>query len=99
MVNLYNLFFVLMPKILLLGLGCIGGCVYQILPDYFDNIELTILDKIDNLEEEVLKYKSTSKLNMNFKVNIIKSKIKKKNYVELLTPLFKKCRCSDKFNN
>ena len=78
-----------MPKILLLGLGCIGGCVYQMLSDYFDNIELTILDKMDNLEQEVLKYKSTSKLNMDFKVNIIQGRIKKKNYIELLTPLFK----------
>jgi len=78
-----------MPRILLLGLGCVGGCVYQMISNYFDNIELTILDKMDNLEQEILKYKSTSKLNMNFNTHSINAEITKENYIDLLTPLFK----------
>jgi len=76
-------------RILLLGLGCVGGCCYQMLTHYFKNVSLTILDKMKDLDKEIKRYKDTSKLDMNFDTKSIEAEIKESNYKDLLLPLFK----------
>lgn len=79
--------------ITLLGIGTIGGCVIQMVPDYFDLQELIIVDKVSNLESRVQELCSTSvfaaELN-KVKLTVLKLDITESNYVELLGPLFAK---------
>eukprot|EP01127_Copromyxa_protea_P001875 TRINITY_DN11784_c0_g1_i1.p1 TRINITY_DN11784_c0_g1~~TRINITY_DN11784_c0_g1_i1.p1 ORF type:complete len:459 (+),score=81.14 TRINITY_DN11784_c0_g1_i1:54-1379(+) len=80
--------------ITLLGIGTIGGCVIQMLPDYLEGVdELIVIDRVDDLESRVKELCETSVFAnelQKVKVTTMKIDLNEGNYVSVLGPLFEK---------
>lgn len=77
----------------LLGIGTIGGCVIEMIPDYVDLQELIIVDRVPYLQDRVQELCTTSvfadKLKA-VKLTTMRMEVNETNYEELLTPVFAK---------
>lgn len=77
----------------LLGIGTIGGCVIQMIPDYMELQELIIIDRVPDLEQRVEELCTTSVFAdrlKRVKITTLCLEINEDNYEQLLSPHFAK---------
>eukprot|EP01126_Amoeba_proteus_P057149 TRINITY_DN7251_c0_g1_i1.p1 TRINITY_DN7251_c0_g1~~TRINITY_DN7251_c0_g1_i1.p1 ORF type:complete len:440 (+),score=74.91 TRINITY_DN7251_c0_g1_i1:182-1501(+) len=79
------------PCITLLGIGTIGGCVIQMITDYFFLEELIVVDRVPNLDSRVKELCETTRFKDQLReINITTQQVElnELNYKERLAPLF-----------